>query len=413
MAIVCVQAINFLVPLLALPHIARSLGVQQFGIYMTLLSYSNYVLLVSDFSFNVNGPLLVARAKSEGGLRQLAIDTTALKSALLIPTLMAFAIASYVVTDHNWLYVIAAAMLPVTTSLTPRWIIYSIGQIYAFAGISALSKGIWIGLIYLLVRNSGDVGLILTLTAVTQLLALIACSVLVWQQGGAGSWPSAFRVLRIFRSDSKQFAALIATASLRDLGIVMLSVTSGAVHVSIYALADRVRFAIMGVVAPVSQALFLVTARHSLNGGIQQRVRGVVNLAVIIAAAICGLATFAFAAEIVEILGGSAFSDSARVLRIVAFTPAFSAVSSVFGVNTLLAEGLSKEYASVQFICAMVAGPLLLALTFLFGATGTATGILLAEILWAALLGYACHRHKVIAKAFSVLGAESSPSLVS
>lgn len=402
LAIVLVQAINFFVPLLALPLIARALGVQQFGVYMTLLSYGNYVLLVSDFSFNVNGPLLVAKSKVEGQLRQLAIDTTALKFVLLVPALAAFAVASYAVTDHNWLYVVAGGMIPVATTLTPRWILYSVGQIVSFAGASALSKGLWIALIYLLVRSKDDVGLILALTALTQLLLCAICMVLIWRQGKGGWWPTASGVTKILRSDSKQFAALIATSSLRDLGVVVLSATSGASHVSIYALADRIRFAIMGVIAPVSQSLFLVTTRLSLSGGVQQNVRGMVNIAIIAAAGACSLGTFMFAGEVVRILGGNAFSESAQLLRIVAFAPTFSALNSVLGVNTLLAEGLSAEYASVQLTCASVAGPSLLVLVLLFGAAGAAMGILLAEIVATFLLGYTCQRHNVMAKAFSI-----------
>lgn len=402
LAIVLVQAINFLVPLLVLPHIARTLGVQEFGIYTILLSYSNYVLLISDFSFNVNGPLLVAKARHDGRLGQLAIDATTLKIILLVPALLAFAVASYVVTEQSCLLIMAAAMIPVTTSLTPRWVIYSVGQIYAFAGVSALSKGLWVALIYWLVRTPNDVGLILTLTALTQLLLCIGCTALVWKQTDDRSWPDMQRVAGIFRNDVKQFAALVATAALRDLGVVVLSVTGGSVHVSIYALADRVRFAVMGMVAPVSQSLFLVTTRYSRDGGVQQRVRGFVNIAIMIGAGASGLGIFMFADEVVRILGGAAFSDSARLLRIVAFAPTFSALNSVLGVNTLLAEGLSKEYASAQLNCAFIAGPSLLLLTVLFAATGAAAGILLTEIIFTLLLVHACQRHRVVASAFSV-----------
>ncbi|PIT04890.1 hypothetical protein TSA1_32205 [Bradyrhizobium nitroreducens] len=404
LAIVLVQAINFIVPLVALPHIARALDVHKFGVYVVLLSYANYVLMVSDFSFNVNGPLLVAESKRDGQLRQLAIDTTALKSMLLIPALLVFAISAYLIADQNWLYVLLSGMIPITTTFTPRWIMYSVGQIYVFAGLSAVSKGLWILLVYLLVQAPDDVGILLAITALTQLLLCVLCIVLVWNESEGGSPPTLSRICAIFQNDFKQFAASIATSSLKDLGVVALSVSSSAVQVSLYALADRVRFALLGVVAPVSQSLFLVTARHKLSGGVQQRIRGLVNMAVTIGAAMCGVAVFLFSEELVALLGGGAFAHSAPLLRIVAFAPTFTALTSVLGVNTLLAEGFAAEYASAQLTCAGLAGPVLLLLVLLFGATGAALGVLLAEIIGVLVLGRACQKSGVIAKAFSLRG---------
>jgi len=404
LAIVLVQAINFIVPLMALPHIARALDVHKFGIYVILLSYGNYVLMISDFSFNVNGPLLVAESRREGQLRQLAIDTAALKSMLLVPALLVFAIAAYAISDQNWLYVLVSAMIPITTTFTPRWIMYSVGQIYIFAGLSAASKGLWIVFVYSLVDGPDDVGLLLAITVLTQLLLSVVCIFLVWQEGEGGSRPSFSRICAIFQANFKQFAASIATASLRDLGVVALSVSSSSVQVSLYALADRVRFALLGVVAPVSQSLFLITARHRPSGGVQQRVRGLVNLAVTFGAATCGVAVFWFADELVAVLGGGAFASSAPLLRIIAFAPTFTALSSVLGINTLLAEGFAAQYASAQLTSAVVAGPVLLMLVLLFGASGAAMGVLVAEIIGVLVLGRACQRSGVIGKAFSLRG---------
>lgn len=404
LGIIFIQGINFLTPIIALPHIARALGVDTFGLYAIALTYGNYIVLFTDFSFNVNGPIRVAESLRAGQLRTLILDSTLLRGLMAVPACIAYTIAITVVAKGSIEFVLCGLAIPIATVFTPRWLMYGLNQLYAFAIFCLVTKGLWLLSVYLFVTSPSDLALLLLSTAGAQVALGILCYFTISRGAGGERLPSFSRARKLFVRDFNQFAALIAVASLRDLAVVLISVVAAPAAVALYTLADRVRFATLGVVAPLTQSLFLVSARLSADPdgpALSQRVRGVTNSAILAGALLCGLVISTESRRIVLLLGGEHFAGAAPLLAIIAFAPAFSGLTSILGVNTLLRLGYGDDYARMQLWTVAIAAPLLISLVYTLGIYGAAAGALIAEALGAALMLVACIRRGVLHEVFS------------
>ena len=85
-----IQAVNFLVPLAAVPFILRGLGVEGFSRYAVLMACAAVFVIFADFSFNVTGPLRARAAGAEGRLGALLVDSLVLKAGLMLPASVVF-----------------------------------------------------------------------------------------------------------------------------------------------------------------------------------------------------------------------------------------------------------------------------------------------------------------------------------
>lgn len=409
LAIILIQAINFLVPLAALPQISRALGLEAFGLYSIALAYGNYVILFCDFSFNINGPLFVANSMREKTLGAMTVDSLLLKILIALPVSVIFAVCITMATRASFGYVLAGLASALSVTLTPRWIMYGMDKLFRFATASIVTKGMWLLGTYLFIHEPGDMTLLLALTAVTQTLLAGACYVVILKDCETNWMPSRQRVWALFIRDGRQYLAVLSTSSLRDLALIVLSIVTTPAALSLFGLADRVRFAIMSVVAPVSQSLFLMTARAQAGVGetINQRVRAISNAMILFAALLGGVLVSNTAPLIVTLLAGPRFAEAASLLSILAFVPTFTALASILGVNTLLASGYGTAYANTQLRAVAISAPLLCGMAYVFGLKGAAFGALFAEITTSILLLCECIRHGILNRAFGMNGDDS------
>lgn len=381
LAITLIQAVNFLVPLAALPFLTRGLGVVQFGLYAAILNYSAYVVLLADYSFNMNGPLRVRSAQAGRSVLNLLLDSTLLKLALLVPGLAAFLLAAILVAGMPVDEALMAAALPAVTTLTPRWAVYGLGHLYRFFGLSLLVRLTWLGLVVWLVRSPADLLMLLGLSIVAQAVVGLCCFRLLWPEGEEAWQVDWRRPLRMFREDAALFGSTSAATAAKELNVLLLSAAQGVAVVSLYAVADRMRLALLGLSAPLTQALFLFVVRSKQMGSELDSVRTLAGGIVVLLVAAGCLAVFALAEPIVLVLAGPEFREAAGVLRLLCLVPPVATLNALIGLNTLVAEGYQADYARGQLWVALLSAPLALLLVFGLGLPGAALSALGMELL--------------------------------
>ncbi|WP_446919834.1 oligosaccharide flippase family protein, partial [Klebsiella pneumoniae] len=56
-----IQGVSFLIPLITMPYLIRVLGFNNYGMFILTQAIAQYVLLFSDFGFNLSSTKKVAR----------------------------------------------------------------------------------------------------------------------------------------------------------------------------------------------------------------------------------------------------------------------------------------------------------------------------------------------------------------
>jgi O-antigen/teichoic acid export membrane protein len=373
-----IQALNFLVPLAAVPFILRGIGVEGFSRYAVLMAFATVLVIFADFSFNVTGPIRARAALAEGRLAALLADSLVLKALLLLPGALVFLLAAGAGGDA-----LLALGHALALALTPRWLVYSLGRLRPFALLSGASRLGWLAAV--VAGAAGDLLWLLAATAAAQAVTMAGSFVLVWP-GRAG--PSLRRAARLFVADLGQFGAILAAAGGRELTLLILAALAAAPEVASYALADRVRVLMVGLVAPVTQALYLAI----VEGAGVAAFRGPASLLVLLAAGLGGAIVFALAGPIVLALGAGELPGAVPVLRILCLLPFLTGLTAILGPNTLLAEGRGRAFAASQVAVALVGVPLAVVAIAAGGAIGAAWGAVLVEAALAAAYALALRR---------------------
>lgn len=80
-----IQGANFILPLITIPYLVRTIGTNKFGIVMVAQSLALFLTIVTDFGFNISATREVAMIKNnKESLSQFFFNVIFIKTILLI-----------------------------------------------------------------------------------------------------------------------------------------------------------------------------------------------------------------------------------------------------------------------------------------------------------------------------------------
>ncbi|HEX6971493.1 MAG TPA: oligosaccharide flippase family protein, partial [Limnochordia bacterium] len=137
---------------------------------------------------------------------------------------------------------------------------------------------------------------------------------------------------------------------------LILGLAASPVVVGYYAGAEKIGRAFVGLLQPISQALFprinsLVSRRHEEA---RMHVRAWVSL-MGLAGLVLGCTLFGTAPVLVRLVLGEGFEPAIVVLRILALLPPLIALSNVFGIQWMLPLGLDRQFNSIVMAAGIAA----------------------------------------------------------
>lgn len=401
-----IQAINIITPLLALPFIARALGIDLFGIYALLLAYGNTLILFSDYTFNVTGPLNVNKSLSEQRLYKYILESLKTKTALWLPASVAYIALSTFAGKADVTDAILGLILASTVTYTPRWIVYSLNRLFTFAVITAICRIAWLIAVIFLVKDAEDLPLVLYLSIAAQAGILLGSYTVIrpyWRNDRQDHPHTRASIL----PENMQFVALLARSSASEFNMMALPILSSITQVALFAVSDRVRMLMLGLVAPVTQALFLFTVQNQnkteqdANRQDGANAKFFAIIIIVFTSSIGSVGVFLLADQIVAFLGGAEFQEASSVLRVLCALPPITAISAILGTNTLLVHGHGKVYANCQLTAATLCLPAAALLIYTYGAHGAAVSVVACEALLATLYLLQIFRNNLFEKVYN------------
>ncbi|MDZ7592763.1 MAG: hypothetical protein U5L05_19235 [Rubrivivax sp.] len=175
---------------------------------------------------------------------------------------------------------------------------------------------------------------------------------------------------------------------------LLLSSTTSAT-LGLFAAADRVRAGVQGLFTAFGSAVFPRFVQDQVEGYAvgQTMVWPLLRLQVV-AALLAGLPIFIFAPEIVRVVLGPQFLESAPVLRVLAFALLSTTMLAGLGVQVMLPCGLGPHYTLATLTVLALQCLWLLLLVPRHGATGAACALVFSEGIVAVVLLMTLARRK-------------------
>ena len=379
------QGSVYLVPLITVPYLSRTLGVEKFGLLGIAGALVTYVTVIVDWGFSTSGTQKAAQISSDKlALRKLFWDVTFAKmligvTAVTISTAIVFIVPSL----YDLRYIFLIFMFQVIFGiLNASWLLQGLERMIGFAFASLIGRLLIIPLTLLFVKTPDDVAIAAAIQGGTFLISTAASLIVA---------SKSTRLLPVELKLSGAVEQLILGARLfvvtggitlySQSNIVVLGSVSGAVEAGLYSGVDRIRRALQSLTSPLSTAVF-PRVSNVLPRDPQQGVR-LIKFVMIIQGSftlLLSLLIFFGSRTIVDLFLGPDFRDSVVVLQIISPIIFVIGVSTVLGMNILLPFGLSSEFTKITVASGVFNIATLPISCYYFGALGAAGTILATEM---------------------------------
>jgi len=381
------QASGYILALINVPYLTRTLGVADYGVLAFVISINAYLYLIVDWGFSLGATRDVAQARGdEDMLRAIFWKTMTAKALLsLLATVILFAVLALHRVPSPIYLLLPGLLNIVGAAFTVDWFMQGMERMGLFTLYSIGGRSLVVLLTFILVHGPDD--------------TWIACA--LQGVGGISSGLAGFiiarRVLKLGRMRLPFHAALgqiwhyrhyfltqsswIAYSAAAPL---MLALIAGSSAVGLFAGADRISRIALMVALPVSMVMYpRVNALMAQSREAAARVAGPFLAFQVSLALVLG-AIFFFGADLIAaIVLGPGFHQSAEVLRWLSVLPLLTGIVGTLSRQFLIPLGWSRAVSRITMGYTAVYLVLLTGGCFAFGAVGAAMALIATEFLLA------------------------------
>jgi PST family polysaccharide transporter len=350
LALYGVHFVNYLLPIITVPYVARVLEPTNWGLVAFAQAFGQYVTLLVEYGFNISATREVSRYRdAPDKLADLVAGVLGAKGLLALFALVLTLIVQHLVSVfQNYPALLWASLFTAMASaFSPLWYYQGLERMQLVAALNILTKVLFTAGIFFLVHSQEDGWKVLALPGVASLLSTAVALGLVYSEV-----PFCFPV-RALVWDALRIGWTMflyrGGISLYAVGnTFILGLFAPPQLVGYYAGAEKISKAFVGLLGPMSQALYprlshLVyssrdKAKHLARVGI-----GVIGMG----GALMGVVAFLLAPFLVRILLGQGFEPAIPVLRVLALLPPLIALSNVLGIQWMLPLSLDRPFNAI------------------------------------------------------------------
>ena len=391
LSLYAVQGLNYLVPLLLVPYLLRTLGTNAYGSIVFSQALIGYVVVVTDYGFNLTAARDISVAREDPtAVARIYWTIMAAKLLLLLVSLAVVSIIALLTPAlrHAWPVTACCAVTAIGSVALPQWYFQGTERLREMAVVQALSKAATAAGLIVWVHSPADVlGAALLLSA-PQLAAAIA-ALLIGQRLTPGAFfrPKARDIGRALKSGWHLFVGGAAVALYGHTNTFVLGILCGDQAVAVFNVGYRLVTALQSLVNPVIQAVY---PRASLLFDQDPRlgwelVRSVARL-LLPGIAAASLLLALVAPSVVDLVGGHAFGQAAAVTRILCLTPPCVTAAMLLAQCVMVTNGLTQPLVRIYMAVGALNLLVLPLLVTCFAAQGAALSLVLAELLGPALM---------------------------
>lgn len=398
------QALNYIVPLVVLPIMIRSLGNYNFGRLSLCISIVNYCLIVVDFGLN----MLVTKDVSENRdnrdiLSEIFTKTILIKLFLVILiVVIVFALAKYVeIVGDNIKLIFVLYLLVVGQSIFPIWFFAGIENLKFSLIVNTIGKLLYLGLMFFFVREPRDIYMAAVITSSIPFVIGISGVFYVIKKYNVSFLRVPIKGVFLYaKSSFDLFMTNIFTSIYINLPMIVVAGFFGYNAAGSYATAEKIISAFKNVFVPISQAIYPNIANHIKNDENNAKLKIKIFLRFfIVIGVVISILVYYCSDYMVYIVAGNKFNESASLLKIMALLPLFFGISNMLGTNTLFVLGYRKEFVNSLFFASIFGGISILLSGYAFSLEVVSLSIVVTE-LFVCLLMYAYIKKKKVFKIY-------------
>jgi polysaccharide transporter, PST family len=401
------QNANYIIPLILLPYLTKTLGADNFGKISFVQAFITYFILLTDYGFNISTTKEIVRIRGDkDAVSRVFWSTTFTKLLLAFGSFLIIVTLLFSVQKLNQMtpLVLTASVGVLSTLFFPIWLFQGLEKMAYITWLNIIPRIIILFTTLLIVKKQSDYLTALQLQVGGTLLGALSCSFLIWHEKIVNFKLPNFKDIKNNITDGWHiFSSGVATNIYTTTNTVVLGFLTNDSYVGFFAAAEKIIRAIISLFSSVSQVTFPRINAYYLES--KQKALDFGGKLLFYSALITfagGLLLLVTAPMMVKILFGlPQYQETISIIRISSFLPFFAICNGILAVNILITFGLKKEMLKVVATGGLFSILFIVPFVTFFQAKGVAICALLTEIIITILLLYQLQKHKLFLMTFN------------
>lgn len=377
---------NFIVPLITIPYLTRVLGAFGYGQIAFVQAVMAFLIMFVEFGFGMSAASKIAEnQKDKIVVSQIFFATWAVQFIIFISLLITFLLLiNYIprLEEAKTLFLISLIGF-FGNFLSPYWLLQGLEKMSGIVITQLVVRVLSIPAIFIFVDNQNDATIVILINALVMFLSgvfflywvhskRLLCLVL----------PAWIDVRTTLIEGSYYFFSRISTAIYTNSISMVIGFIVNHQNYAYFSIADKVRLAFQTSISPIGAAVYpriCFLYRTSVPDALKLLMRSgflIVGLSIFSTFFI-----FIFAEKIILIVAGKKFLDATHILKIIAFLPAITSLSYVFGMQFLIPRGFIMHVNITTFVVGSFTLALAFPITKVYSVVGTSYLMVFAEVI--------------------------------
>jgi polysaccharide transporter, PST family len=378
------QGTNFLIPLIIMPYLTSTIGINGFGLVSFVQVVMIYLSTFTDYGFNVSATREISINKNnKEKINEIFSNVISTKILLsLVAGVILFVLVLFIpkFNDESYAFLLGFSIV-LGQTLLPVWFFQGIEQMKYITYLNVVSKVLFTVLIFVFVKLSSDYPLVLIFIGFGNLISgLMGIGLVLYKHKVTYKLPRFSSIKTEIFSGWSLFVANFSIVAYINSNLFILGFFANNTVVGYYSIAEKIVMAMRQPLAIFSQAIYPQICKLATEG--HQKILlffKQLYLPFILLFFTISILVFVYAESIIYILSKEQNNEVTTLLKLLCFVP-FVVGLNIPAYQTLLAYNYKKSYTIILTIGSALNILLNLLLAPKIGAIGTAYSVIITEV---------------------------------
>ena len=381
------NALNVLLPLVTLPYILHVVGKANYGAYSYVYTVLQYVIMFSTYGFNFSATKQISLCRDDKeAVSRIYNAVIACKGVIAILLSVLLFLSSRIVfkDEAGQLMFLYGLGMVVGDIFTPVWLFQGMEKMKYMTLVNASSKVLFTVLIFIVVRERDDFGLLILLNSFGYLLAGLLSLILVYRQFHIRFCRTTIKELLFqIKEGGAVFGSTFGMNLYRNANVIILKQFVSDDLVGIYSAAEKVIKGFQSLISPAAQALFPHLSLRFKGKTVKDNVKLLRKISIPFTAVVVAVTVgvYLFAPMISNILCGKEFVACVPLIRIMTLVILFGEINYLLGIVGLINMDGQRYFFRSVLITGIFSVVFMLLMTPCHGVYAAAWAMSMSEIL--------------------------------
>ncbi len=379
------QAITYILPVIILPYLFRTLGPEKFGLISFAQAFIQYFMILTDYGFSISATKAISlqQGKREK-VNEIFSSVMTAKAILAFASLVLLGCAVFFVPKfrQDWAVYVLSFGAVIGNTIFPVWLFQGVEKMKHIADINILGGILLAVFIFWSVRGPQDYLMVpLIHSAVILITGLLGQYIALTKLGISFRFPGQTSMREQLKAGWDIFISNVAINAYTTTRIFAIGLLTNNTITGFYSVAERIASLCQFFpLASFSQALFprLSKIYHKNKRRAFEFMRKIQQITVNISL-LCLPLIFIFSPLIIRLVCGGTYEEAVLSLRLL-LVAVFFVSANAFRVQFLLVCGKTHIYSRIHVIMAMIGLPVIFLMIASFSYVGAAIATIFIEV---------------------------------